>query len=54
MPEKDTPPKRRQPGPVAERLKINLPFEEAVRRALRAGKPPADTPKDGKPRDKRA
>jgi len=30
---------RRRPGPKAETLKIDLPFEEAVKRAMRAGKP---------------
>ena len=37
--------KKPNPGPKAERLTIPIPWEEAVRRALRKTKPPGGWPK---------
>lgn len=35
---------RRRPGPESESLKINLPWEEAVRRAMAVRVPPGGIP----------
>ena len=37
--------RKRTPGPEAERLKLNLPWAEAVKKALKKRKPPKGWPK---------
>lgn len=50
MPSDSRPRNQGPDGPNAEKhLKVDLPFEDAVRRAMRAGKP-SEPPKPGKER----
>jgi hypothetical protein len=41
--------KRKPPGPEAETIKVPGPWERAVRKALKKGKPPKELEKPSKP-----